>query len=77
MCPFRLEKRRYEVNYQGFLFEIDEYFGDNAPLIVAELELPKEDTPFPRPEWLGEEITSDGRFTNAYLSEYPYSKWNK
>ena len=77
MCPFRLEKHRYEVNYQGFVFEIDEYFGDNAPLIVAELELPAEDTPFPRPDWLGEEITSDGRFTNAYLSKYPYSQWDR
>ena len=71
MCPFRLEKHRYEVNYQGFVFEIDEYFGDNAPLIVAELELPAEDTPFPHPDWLGEEITSDGRFTKAYLSKHP------
>ena len=77
MCPFRLEKHRYEVNYQGFVFEIDEYFGDNAPLIVAELELPAEDTPFPRPDWLGEEITSDGRFTNAYLSKHPYSQWDR
>lgn len=77
MCPFRLEKHRYEVNYQGFIFEIDEYFGDNAPLIVAELELPAEDTPFPRPDWLGEEITSDGRFTNAYLSKHPYSQWDR
>lgn len=77
MCPFRLEKHRYEVSYQGFVFEIDEYFGDNAPLIVAELELPAEDTPFPRPDWLGEEITSDGRFTNAYLSKHPYSQWDR
>ena len=77
MCPFCLEKHRYEVSYQGFVFEIDEYFGDNAPLIVAELELPAEDTPFPRPDWLGEEITSDGRFTNAYLSKHPYSQWDR
>ena len=75
MCPFRLEKHRYEVSYQGFVFEIDEYFGDNAPLIVAELELPSEDAPFPCPDWLGEEITADGRFTNAYLSKHPYSEW--
>lgn len=76
MCPFRLEKYRYEVDYQGFVFEIDEYFGENAPLIVAELELPSEDAPFPRPDWLGEEITTDGRFTNAYLSKHPYSEWD-
>ncbi|WP_066081403.1 CYTH domain-containing protein, partial [Bergeriella denitrificans] len=73
MCPFKMEKHRYLVEYQGFTFEIDEYFGDNAPLVVAELELPSEDTAFPRPAWLGEEITSEGKFTNAYLSKHPYS----
>lgn len=75
MCPFKLEKSRHEVVYEGFTFEIDEYFGENAPLIVAELELPSEDTPFPKPDWLGEEITSDGKYTNAYLSKHPYSEW--
>ena len=75
MCPFKMEKHRYLVDYQGFTFEIDEYFGDNAPLIVAELELPSESTPYPRPDWLGREITSEGKFTNAYLSKHPYSTW--
>ncbi|HFC8518359.1 CYTH domain-containing protein [Neisseria weaveri] len=77
MCPFKLEKRRYEIEYKGFLFEIDEYFGDNAPLVVAELELPSEHTAFEKPEWLGEEITSNGKFTNAYLSKHPYSQWER
>lgn len=75
MCPFKLEKYRYTIDYHGFTFEIDEYFGDNAPLVVAELELPSENTPFEQPGWLGEEITSNGRFTNAYLSKHPYSQW--
>lgn len=75
MCPFKLEKYRYTIDYRGFTFEIDEYFGDNAPLVVAELELPSENTPFEQPGWLGEEITSNGRFTNAYLSKHPYSQW--
>ncbi|QEY23888.1 CYTH domain-containing protein [Neisseria animalis] len=75
MCPFKMEKRRYLVEYQGFTFEIDEYFGENAPLVVAELELPSEHTAYPRPDWLGREITSEGRFTNAYLSKHPYSTW--
>lgn len=74
MCPFKLEKYRYTIDYHGFTFEIDEYFGDNAPLVVAELELPSENTPFEQPGWLGEEITSNGRFTNAYLSKHPYSQ---
>lgn len=75
MCPFRLEKHRYKIEYRGFMFEIDEYFGDNAPLVVAELELPSEGVPFEKPDWLGEEITSNGKFTNAYLSKHPYSQW--
>ncbi len=75
LCPFRLEKYRYVLTYQGTVFEIDEYLGDNAPLIVAELELPDEATPYPRPDWLGEEITAHGHYTNAYLSTHPYSQW--
>ena len=75
MCPFKLEKHRYAIEYGGFVFDVDEYFGDNAPLIVAEIELPDENTPFAKPEWLGAEITADGRFSNAYLSKHPYSTW--
>lgn len=75
LCPFKLEKHRYTLSYQGLTFEIDEYLGENAPLVVAELELPDEDAPYPRPAWLGEEITSHGHYTNAYLSKHPYSSW--
>lgn len=75
MCSFVLEKNRYHIKYQGFDFEIDEFFGINAPLIIAELEVPNEQTPFIRPNWLGAEITADARFTNAYLSKHPYSSW--
>lgn len=77
LCSFKLEKLRYGVHYEGHFFEIDEYFGENAPLIVAEIELPDEESPFAKPDWLGREITSDGRFTNAYLSKHPYSTWEK
>ncbi len=76
MCPFILDKQRFVIDYEGFSFEVDEYFGLNAPLVVAEIELPSESTPFEKPEWLGEEITFDARFTNAYLSKHPYSSWN-
>ena len=55
MCPFKMEKYRYRVEFEGFVYEIDEYFGDNAPLIVVEIELPSEDTEFPKPSWLGKE----------------------
>ena len=77
VCPFKMEKYRERVEFEGFVYEIDEYFGDNAPLIVAEIELPSEDTEFPKPSWLGKEITSDGKFTNAYLSKHPYSSWTE
>lgn len=77
MCPFKVEKQRHHVLIDGFLFEIDEFSGENAPLILAELELPDEHSDYPQPEWLGEEITADGRFTNAYLSRHPYGTWHK
>lgn len=75
LCPFQMAKHRYFLEYQDFKFEIDEFFDENAPLVIAELELPSEDCVFPQPDWLGEEITADGRFTNAYLSKHPFSSW--
>lgn len=75
MCPFKMEKWRYLVRWGGSLFEIDVFLGDNAPLVVAEIELPAENADFDRPDWLGREITSDGMFTNAYLSKHPFSSW--
>ena len=75
MCPFKMEKYRYRVGWGGSRFEIDLVLGDNAPLVVAEIELPDENADFDRPDWLGREITSDGMFTNAYLSKHPFSTW--
>lgn len=76
LCPFVLEKTRHFIDVDDVVFDIDEYGGENAPLIIAELELPAEDAPYPRPAWLGEEITADGRYTNAYLSRHPFSQWH-
>ncbi|WP_308028216.1 CYTH domain-containing protein [Neisseria bergeri] len=75
MCPFKMEKRRYPVRWNGSLFEVDVFLGENAPLVVAEIELPAENADFDRPDWLGREITADGMFTNAYLSKHPFSSW--
>ncbi|MBP6562494.1 MAG: CYTH domain-containing protein [Neisseriaceae bacterium] len=75
MCPLTVAKYRHLIEFGGFTFEVDEYLGENAPLIVAEIELPSEDTPFERPEWLGEEITHDPRYTNSHLSKNPYARW--
>lgn len=70
-----IEKRRYRLEHEGLTWEIDEFFGDNAGLVVAEVELEREDQPFARPPWLGEEVTGDPRYYNASLVENPYRNW--
>ena len=73
-----VEKFRHTVPAgDGLVWEIDEYLGDNAPLFTAEFELPEPDTEFDRPEWLGAEVSGDGRFTNRALSRFPYSLWQQ
>lgn len=57
------------------VFEIDEFHGDNEGLVIAEIELSSEDEEFLRPQWLGEEVTSDSRYYNSYLSAHPYKFW--
>lgn len=73
--PGIIEKIRYEVSAGNHLFEIDEFFGDNQGLIVAEIELQHEDETFDRPTWLGEEVTGDKRYYNSQLSKRPYKTW--
>jgi adenylate cyclase len=75
MCPFVVEKRRTPIRCDGVLWEVDEFFGANAGLVLAEIELPHPDTPFVRPGWLAAEVTDDMRFTNSHLSQYPYTTW--
>ncbi len=70
-----IEKNRYKVDYKGFVWEIDEFFGENRGLIVAELELESEDQKFEIPEWIGEEVTGDPRYFNSNLINHPYTKW--
>lgn len=70
-----IEKRRHYVPYQGHLWEIDEFEGDNAGLIVAEIELEHADEAFARPDWLGREVTMDVRYYNTSLSRVPYREW--
>jgi adenylate cyclase len=72
-----VEKRRYLVHVEGTCFEIDEFRGDNLGLVLAEVELPHPDAPFPRPSWLGEEVTADPRFYNVYLSRHPWRSWGQ
>jgi len=70
-----VEKYRHRVPFGGLVWELDEFLGDNAGLVVAEIELPAEDTVFPLPPWVGPEVTADPRYANSKLSERPYSTW--
>ncbi|MFC1493802.1 CYTH domain-containing protein [Thermodesulfobacteriota bacterium] len=70
-----IEKNRYKVEEEGFIWEIDEFFGENKGLIIAEVELDSEDQEFPKLNWIGEEVTGDPRYFNANLIKNPYSKW--
>jgi adenylate cyclase len=70
-----IEKSRYKVEHGGFVWEVDEFSGENLGLIVAELELESEDQYFPKPDWIGEEVTGDPRYFNSNLIKNPYSKW--
>ncbi|RZJ68065.1 MAG: CYTH domain-containing protein [Flavobacterium sp.] len=72
-----IDKIRYEVQIGKHLFEVDEFFGDNEGLVLAELELSDENESFEKPDWLGLEVTNDERYYNAYLSKNPYSQWPK
>lgn len=71
----RIEKRRYWVPFAGHEWEVDEFLGSNAGLVVAELELDDEAEKFVRPPWLGHEVTQDGRYYNSSLAELPWCEW--
>ena len=70
-----IEKQRYRLTHAGHVWEIDEFYGVNLGLVVAEIELPAADTPFVRPSWLGAKVTGDPRYYNANLAYYPFSTW--
>ncbi|MBR9845360.1 MAG: CYTH domain-containing protein [Algicola sp.] len=70
-----IDKVRYEVKKGKHIFEIDEFFGDNQGLIIAELELQHENETFDSPVWLGKEVTGDAKYYNSQLSQTPYKIW--
>ena len=70
-----VRKLRRIVEHAGSRWEIDEFQGDNAGLVVAEIELPSEDAPFEPPPWLGAEVTHDPRYFNSNLAAAPFSTW--
>lgn len=73
----RIEKRRHYVTHAGHLWEIDEFDGDNAGLVVAEIELASVDEVFTRPDWIGGEVTDQSRYYNLMLAERPFSHWTQ
>lgn len=75
LCVGELDKIRHHVQYHGKTWEVDEFMGENAGLIVAEIELETEESHFERPDWLAEEVSHDARYYNVNLISHPYSEW--
>lgn len=74
-----IDKRRWLVKSPDgqHTFEVDEFYGDNAELVVAEVELKSEDEPFSKPDFIGQEVTGDRRYYNSQLLQNPYSRWKE
>ena len=70
-----IRKERFEVEYADEIWEIDVFEGENAGLVLAEIELLSETAAFELPPWVGEEVSNDHRYFNAYLSKHPFSTW--
>ncbi len=75
LCTHAIEKTRRVVDVDGTKWEVDEFGGDNAGLVVAEVELESEGQRFSKPPWIGEEVTHDIRYLNSELAAHPFSTW--
>ncbi|MFT3667992.1 MAG: CYTH domain-containing protein [Pseudoxanthomonas sp.] len=71
-----IDKRRHYVEHAGHLWEVDEFLGDNAGLVVAEIELDHADEAFVKPAWIGKQVTDAARYYNLALASRPYSAWS-
>ena len=71
-----IDKIRYEVKVGHHIFEVDEFYGENKGLIVAEIELQSENETFEKPIWLGKEVTHENKYYNSYLSKKPFLEWD-
>ncbi len=74
---FVIDKTRYLIPFDTIVFEVDVFEGANEGLVIAEVELETKDQQFDKPEWLGQELTGDERFYNAYLSNVPFTSWSR
>jgi len=70
-----IEKIRRKIEFKGLIWEVDEFFGENQGLLVAEVELESADQTFAKPDWVGEEVTGSCQYFNASLIHHPYTKW--
>lgn len=75
--PGIIDKTRYIIPSGKHTFEVDEFFGENQGLVMAEVELVSEEEPYEKPPFIGEEVTGDRRYYNSHLRENPYSRWKK
>lgn len=75
--PGIIDKRRYLINYGGHTFEVDEFYGENDGLVLAEVELSSEDEAFEKPDFIGMEVTGDRRFYNSHMRRAPFSLWRE
>ena len=73
--PGVIDKTRYLVKVDNHTFEVDEFYGENQGLTVAEIELSSESEAFVKPEWLGDEVTGDTKYYNSMLMKNPFTKW--
>lgn len=73
--PGVIDKTRYQVKAGPHVYEVDEFYGENQGLIVAEVELSNENEHFEKPEWLGVEVTGDVKYYNSMLMKHPFTKW--
>jgi CYTH domain-containing protein len=72
-----IDKTRYDIKVGSHIFEVDEFFGDNEGLVVAEVELKSTDEKFEKPDWLGQEVTGQAEYYNSQLSKEPFKTWKK
>jgi adenylate cyclase len=70
-----IEKNRTRILHEGMVWEVDEFFGDNQGLVVAEIELESENQVFAKPDWVSVEVTEDARYFNANLLRHPFTTW--
>ena len=70
-----IDKSRFLVDVEGHIYEVDEFYGENKGLLLAEIELESEDEKFTKPDWLGEEVTGDQKYYNSLLAKNPFNNW--